>query len=266
MGVEVLFPPNKEMADLQAIICAVAMKSTRRKEPAHEIIAVLYDTNSCKFRKGTHEANNKHECFGSKVACSDEYLTDSDEYLTEDSLWKGEKFKCEQFNTCVVRLLRDAKIMKHWGVFEHTMFTVSVSGVSRALTHQLVRHRQDSFLQQSQRAVEIDVSKGDWYVIPKTIAGTGWERVFQERMKEIGLWYKELCDAGIPEEDARYYLPNACKTNIVITANARQWLHIFYMRLSEHAQWEIREMAQSILGKFMKLSPIIFEGAGELNV
>ena len=247
MEVKVLFPPNKEIADLQAIVCAVAMRSTRTKEPAHELLSSRMWTRSCIW----NETILKHydEC-----------------HRLEDSK------KCQYYDRCVERMLKQAKQMKHWGVFEHATFTVSVSGVSRALTHQLVRHRQNSFLQQSQKAVEIDISKDDWYIVPKTVSvlelgGSHPEREgFYKLMKETAKVYKGLIDSGIPDEDARYVLPNACKTHIVITANVRQWLHIFYMRLSEHAQWEIREMCRLILDEFMKLSPVMFEGAGELEV
>jgi len=231
--VKILFPPNKEIAELMIINCAAGMKSTRTQEPAHALNVNYYVCSRSSFK-----------------ACE----------------------QCGEKKDCAKRMILQAKEEKHWGVFEHATFTVSVSGVSRALTHQLVRHRQNSFLQQSQRAVEIDVSKDDWYIVPKTVSvlelgGSHPEREgFYKLMKETAKVYKGLIDSGIPDEDARYVLPNACKTHIVITANVRQWLHIFYMRLSEHAQWEIREMCRLILDEFMKLSPVMFEGAGELEV
>jgi thymidylate synthase (FAD) len=287
MEVKVLFPPNKEIADLQATICAAAMRSTRTKEPAHEIKMKIFRTLSeidgmtgevldeqhkieygCRQSVGTFITDeNVHSFLCSKVACGVEYLTGRSKLTWNDR--KGEK--CEHFSKCATRMLRDAKRMKHWGVFEFADFTVSVSRVSRALTHQLVRHRLFSYLQQSQRAVEIDMSK-PWYVKPKSIEekvdSNLWleDDSIDDYFKTVGQTYERLIRAGVPDEDARFILPNACFTHITIKGNARNWLHFFRMRLDPHAQWEIREMAQSILGEFMKLSPIIFEGAGELNV
>jgi thymidylate synthase (FAD) len=173
--------------------------------------------------------------------------------------------KCPYFDWCVERRLRDAKKMKHWGVFEFADFTVSVSGVSRALTHQLVRHRLFSYLQQSQRAVEIDVDS-DWYATPDSIRKSIYAEEYDQLMERIEIFYGKLTKTAIKDEDTRFVLPNATKTHITIKGNARNWLHFFKMRLDPHAQWEIREMAQKILEEFMKLSPIIFEGAGELEV
>jgi len=146
--------------------------------------------------------------------------------------------------------------MNHWGVFEHATFTVSVSGVSRALTHQLVRHRLASYSQQSQRQVKIDTNE-DWYIKPPSIKDG---QRFDMLMGEIAKCYQKYVDDGVPEEDARFVLPNACKTNIVITANAREWFHMFKLRTDEQSQWEIRRMFQQILEELMMISPLIFEG------
>jgi thymidylate synthase (FAD) len=160
----------------------------------------------------------------------------------------------------VVRLLRLARKEKHFGVFEHATFTVSVSEVSRALTHQLVRHRIASYLQQSQRAVKIDTKK-EWYVTPPSIQNTIHKRYFTDLMERIADEYNEMLANGIEEEDARFVLPNACKTHIVITMNARQWLHFFWMRCSPQskAQWEIKELALRVLAELRSIAPILFE-------
>jgi len=166
----------------------------------------------------------------------------------------------------VAKMIETAKKLKHWGVFEHAVFTVSVEGVSRALTHQLVRHRVASYLQQSQRAVKID-TKSEWYVIPHTIANNPEAlATFRAGREFEAEEYNIHVAAGIPEEDARFVLPNACKTNIVITMNARSWLHFFKLRLDSHAQWEIREMAKAIFNILYGVSPMIFAGAEELDV
>jgi len=231
------------------VTCAAAMRATQSTRTAYEWSLDI-------IPKCRAEELGEYECCRAKA-------------LSKNLAWTAGWFQCRYDKNCAERMLIEAKNRKHWGVFEHATYTVDVSGVSRALTHQLVRHRQDSFLQQSQR--HVDPTKiPDWYNIPKSISSHGQsakcEALYVSLMKDIENAYGELVRNGVPEEDARFVLPNACKTNIVITANARQWFHIFYMRLSEAAQWEIREMAQEILKEFMKISPIIFEGAGKLEV
>ena len=150
--------------------------------------------------------------------------------------------------------------MGHHSVIEHAVFTFSVEGVSRALTHQLVRHRVASFSQQSQRYVSMDKAT---YVTPHTVEDNkeALER-FDSVMKTIWDAYKDLEALGIPAEDARYLLPNGCTTNITITMNARELLHFFSLRSCNRAQWEIREMSDQMLRICKEVSPIIFKNAG----
>lgn len=147
----------------------------------------------------------------------------------------------------------------HVSVIEHANFTFAISGVSRSLTHQLVRHRVASYTQQSQRYVKVDPSKDDWYVIPHTIKDKG---KFRQRMREIAKFYLEAIADGVPPEDARFYLPNAAKTNITVTMNARELLHFFAFRCCARAQWEIRELADEMLRQVKAVAPSIFENAG----
>ncbi|MDO5861504.1 MAG: FAD-dependent thymidylate synthase [Thermoplasmata archaeon] len=150
--------------------------------------------------------------------------------------------------------------MGHLSVVEHAVFTFSVSGVSRALTHQLVRHRIASFSQQSQRYVSIS---DPTYVTPHTVEDSEEAlRVFDETMDAIWKAYSKLEEMGIPAEDARYLLPNGCTTNITITMNARELLHFFTLRCCNRAQWEIREMADQMLALCKEASPVIFGNAG----
>ena len=150
--------------------------------------------------------------------------------------------------------------MGHHSVIEHAVFTFSVEGVSRALTHQLVRHRVASFSQQSQRYVSLTEPT---YVTPHTVEGDEEaRRVFDETMDAIWKAYSRLEGMGIPAEDARYLLPNGCTTNITITMNARELLHFFSLRCCNRAQWEIREMADRMLELCMEVSPVIFRNAG----
>jgi len=150
--------------------------------------------------------------------------------------------------------------MGHHSVIEHASFTFCVEGVSRALTHQLVRHRMASYSQQSQRYVSLEEPT---FVVPHTVESdpTAME-VYGRVMDAIWDAYRELESIGIPPEDARYLLPNGCTTNITITMNARELLHFFSLRCCNRAQWEIREMADEMLALCMEVSPIIFSKAG----
>jgi thymidylate synthase (FAD) len=149
----------------------------------------------------------------------------------------------------------------HQSVLEHASFTFGIEGVSRVTTHQLVRHRIASFSQQSQRYV----SHKDQFaaVIPPTVAvhPEMGER-FADMLLTLHRFYAEMAEAGIPPEDARYILPNAAETKIMVTMNARELLHFFRLRCCERAQWEIRAMALEILKLAREVAPTIFRNAG----
>lgn len=148
----------------------------------------------------------------------------------------------------------------HTSVIEHASFTFAISDVSRSLTHQLVRHRIASFSQQSQRYVNLIVPH---YVIPPTIMkNLKMRKAYEETMKEIWSQYNKLLEMKIPAEDARYVLPNATCTNIVVTMNARSLLNFFELRCCLHAQWEIRLLANKMLQEVRKVAPMIFKNAG----
>lgn len=151
--------------------------------------------------------------------------------------------------------------MGHFSVFEHVSFTFGVEGVSRALTHQLVRHRLASYSQKSQRYVKAGESFP--YVIPHTVAENSQaQESFTEVMRQISKAYNKLLELGVPAEDARYLLPNACETKIIITMNARELLHFFALRSCNRAQWEIRELSDKMLALCYSIAPAIFEKAG----
>ncbi len=149
----------------------------------------------------------------------------------------------------------------HHSVLEHVSFNFAVEGVSRVLSHQLVRHRIASYSQQSQRYVKLDNSFK--FIIPESIEGSrpAYEE-FVRLMEVTHRIYKALLDDGIPAEDARYVLPNATETKIVITMNARTLLHFFKVRCCNRAQWEIREMAIEMLRLAKKTAPLVFEDSG----
>ena len=137
----------------------------------------------------------------------------------------------------------------HESVLEHASATFDIGDISRACTHQLVRHRLASYSQQSQRYCKIDVDRNDWYVIPPDILDDDYKRIPYERMmRERAEQYKWALNAGIKPEDARYLLPEACKTEIIVSMNAREFFHFLDTRLSHRAQWEIRYLAEAMKG------------------
>ena len=149
----------------------------------------------------------------------------------------------------------------HFSTLEHASYTFAVDGVSRALTHQLVRHRIASFNQQSQRYVKFT---GDVAVIkPESIAGNAEaSEAFDTAIQPAVDAYPALLVAGVPAEDARYLLPNAAESKIVITMNVRELLHFFSLRCCNRAQWEIRDMAHRMLELARPTAPFIFADAG----
>ncbi|MCK4717339.1 MAG: FAD-dependent thymidylate synthase [Thermoplasmata archaeon] len=153
------------------------------------------------------------------------------------------------------RVLGYVLMQQHESVVEHASFTFYVEGVSRALTHQLVRHRVASYSQQSQRYVRLENFS---YIVPPKLEGGGRER-FEKTMERLAEDYDELLEL-VPPEDARYLLPNACTTKIVITMNARELRHFFKLRLHKAAQWEIREMAKRMYDLCMDTAPLLFKG------
>ena len=149
----------------------------------------------------------------------------------------------------------------HFSTLEHASFTFAVDGVSRALTHQLVRHRIASYNQQSQRYVKY--KDGIETIKPASVSDNAEaEAIFDEAIAAATDAYKKLLDMGIPAEDARFLLPNAAETKIVITMNARELLHFFNHRCCNRAQWEIREMAWRMVELVKPLAPRVFAKAG----
>ncbi|MCK4688443.1 MAG: FAD-dependent thymidylate synthase [Candidatus Lokiarchaeota archaeon] len=145
----------------------------------------------------------------------------------------------------------------HLSVIEHAYATFRISGVSRALTHQLVRHRFSSITQQSQRYVNENNFN---YIEPESVRNNPKAHsIFVNLMEKIRDTYIKLKDQGIKKEDARFILPNATESQLVLTANLREWRHIIELRGDPAAQWEIRKMALEILKIFKKHVPTIFE-------
>ncbi len=157
----------------------------------------------------------------------------------------------------VKRLIRMCIEMGHLSPIEHASFTFLIEGISRVTSHQLVRHRIASYSQQSQRAVNL---KNAEFIIPPTIERNEKAiKIFNEAIEVARKAYEKLIELGVPREDARYVIPQAVETSIVVTMNARELMHFFNLRLAEDAQWEIREMAKLMLKEVIKVAPTIFE-------
>ncbi len=145
--------------------------------------------------------------------------------------------------------------MGHETPFEHAYATFYIKGCSRAMTHQLVRHRLMSVSQQSQRYV----SESNFeYVIPPSVPEEKIEE-YKNDMKLIRTMYARWKKAGLKNEDARFVLPNACQTELVISANFREYRHIFKLRCTPHAQWEIRQACSEMLKILYNKAPNVFE-------
>ena len=132
----------------------------------------------------------------------------------------------------------------HHSVFEHIYFTFKIEGISRACSHQLVRHRHCSFTQRSQRYCS-ETSFG--MVEPKSIMRIDSKDGYGNLMLLLDDHYKELQARGIPNEDARYILPNACTTDLYLSCNLRELIHIANERLCSRAQWEIRDLVKQMV-------------------
>ena len=156
----------------------------------------------------------------------------------------------------IERLLDMVIASGHHSTLEHASFTFAIDGISRACSHQLVRHRIGiSFSQQSQRYVSFE--KPEYVIPPKIAADPELKRQFEEAVQANFTLYKKLQEAGIPSEDARFVLPNATATRMVVTVNFRELLHIAGLRLCYRAQWEIRRLVQLMKSEIMSVSPFL---------
>ncbi len=204
-----------------------------------------------------------------KLCYSSAGVTEIEEDLEEDKIGS------------FLSLLMD---LNHESPIEHISFTFGIEGVSRTLTHQLVRHRIASFSQQSQRYVKLEQFE---YIIPPAIKeDQSAKELFKKAMEEDQKYYDEITnilykkhykqyvEEGFSEkqsknkaekqaiEDARYIFPNACETKIVVTMNARSLINFFRLRTCNRAQWEIRELAIAMLKEVKKVYPALFKNAG----
>ncbi len=160
----------------------------------------------------------------------------------------------------VRRVLKTVITSGHLSTLEHASYTFAIDGVSRAMTHQLVRHRLASYNQQSQRYVSYDDPA---FIVPPEIDADPEKRTaFIHACGDAFMAYRAMLDAGVKPEDARYLLPNAMETKIVVTMNVRELLHFLELRCCKRAQWEIREVALEMLALAEPTAPYIFLDAG----
>ncbi len=154
-----------------------------------------------------------------------------------------------------------SKIVKngHLSILEHNIYVFYVSGLSRVASHQLVRKRIASYSQQSQRYVSAENFKA---IIPETIKDSGFIDDYNQKLEECGNLYQKMVDGGVPKEDARFILPGATTTQLIVSMNAHSLIDFFVQRLCVRSQWEIRQLAELMLDEVRKVSPLIFKDLG----
>lgn len=171
----------------------------------------------------------------------------------------AEKLMEELTDEGIASFLKKLVSLGHFSPLEHVSFSFAIEGVSRNLSHQLVRHRIASYSQKSQRYVN---EEGFNYVIPPSILkNSDALALFREKMADLQRAYESLAQL-VPKEDARYVLPGACETKLVATFNARSLLNFFQHRCCQRAQWEIRALAGEMLRLVREVAPNLFAKAG----
>ena len=187
-----------------------------------------------------------------------------------------EELKKKQTEEGIEKFLNMLMSYGHQSPIEHVSFTFAVEGVSRSLSHQLVRHRIASYSQQSQRYVKLN--QFDYIVPPAINNNEKCKEIYVNAMKNIQRDYNIITDylikgyleQGLDKkvaekkaiEDARYLFPNACETKIILTMNARSLMNFFNHRCCNRAQWEIKALANEMLKQVKKVAPTLFKNAG----
>lgn len=146
----------------------------------------------------------------------------------------------------------------HLSIIEHLPLTFLVEDVSRALTHQLIRHRLASYSQQSQRYAKVQTDE-KWYVVPASIDKYAFGSNYYHLMEDIAELYNDMCNRGVPNEDARMILPNACFTSIIVSMNARSFIEAGQKRICNKAQWEIKAMFRQMRELIKDIYPTVYE-------
>lgn len=168
--------------------------------------------------------------------------------------------RCYGFSDVSEKRLRHCYESGHTDVLEHASISFFIEGISRACSHQLVRHRMASYPQESQRYCKYSLEGDDWYVVPPAFEKNDYlMAMYNDRMQEEAKAYRDAIRYSAKAEDARFLLPEAMKTSITVTVNIRSLFHFFDLRLGQHAQWEIRELAVRMFDIFKKEEPFLAE-------
>ncbi len=160
------------------------------------------------------------------------------------------------------RLIGQITASGHTSTIEHASFTFAIEGISRACSHQLVRHRIASYSQQSQRYVGFKNQEMTYIIPPQISHNKKSKEEFERFMNQAEEKYRLLVGAGVVPEDARFVLPNAVETKIVVTMNARALENFFRLRTCNRAQWEIRALAWAMMALVKKVAPVLFANVG----
>lgn len=226
-------------------LAASAMRSCKTEKEFHTIM----DENNmvpCPVCKGTGKLGGKIEELLDYPECDIQY----------EECWFCEG---QQIIPIVSKRIYDSLMMGHYTVAGMTEFMFLISNISRAMTHQLVRHRMAWYLQLSQRAVN-PVAKNDWYIVPETISNK--PDCLQRYMELVDLskaTYKYFRKRKVPLEDARYALIEGCKTRIVMKIDGSNLLHFLKLRTHPSAQWEIRAVAERVHHLVGEICPTLFD-------
>lgn len=145
----------------------------------------------------------------------------------------------------MLKLLTKVMSSGHHSTLEHCQYVFAVSGISRACSHQLVRHRHMSFSQKSQRYVT-ETSQFE-YITPPAIANSEFVDEYNAFMVKIQDFYSRMVESGIKAEDARFVLPNATSTSMILSLNLREFIHLAGLRLCTNSQHEIRKLVQKMV-------------------
>jgi len=171
-----------------------------------------------------------------------------EDILTEQMFGKDKKLKEKR----LISAIKD----KHLGLFEHISFTFLIEDISRIMTHQLVRHRMASYLQLSQRATSMNDIR---FIYPSSYPEYLKNEVLINYIDLGRKLYNILIENNVPMEDARCIMPHGMETRIIMTINGRSLIHFLKLRLDEHAQWEIREVANQIWNLIKQICPTVFD-------
>ena len=184
--------------------------------------------------------------------------TPKPEYIIETALLQCrenvENFVEKRAKRRLAERIKEVFLNGHLGILEHASATFQITGVSRAFSHQLVRHRIASYAQMSQRAVPVEKMG---YIVPPSVERFAND-IFTDWIQKSEQVYNNIVATGVPMEDARFVLPNAIETQIVVVMNFRSWIHFLKLRLDKNAQWEIRYVAEEIWRELKKIAPNVF--------